>query len=181
MSETSAATSTAKVVDGHFASWNQTDPDLGRELIASTWTDDASYVDPLFEAAGATTLDEMVAAVHERYSEHRFRLTAPVEAHHEGARSGSGWACQASRRSQQASTSHCSPRTGAYARSPASSSGRRIEDHDRAAAPAPGGELLGSWREQRRLSQLALAIEAESRRGISASSARAAPSRAATC
>jgi hypothetical protein len=88
VSETSGATSTAKVVDGYFAAWNQTDPDLRRELIASTWTDDASYVDPLFEATGATALDEMVAAVHERYPEHRFRLTAPVEAHHDRARWG---------------------------------------------------------------------------------------------
>jgi hypothetical protein len=83
MSEASAATSTAKVVDGYFAIWNQTDPDRRRELIATTWTDDASYVDPLFEASGPAALDEMVATVHQRYPDHRFRLTAPVEAHHE--------------------------------------------------------------------------------------------------
>jgi hypothetical protein len=88
MSEASAATSTAKVVDGYFAIWNQTDPDRRRELIATTWTDDASYVDPLFEASGPAALDEMVATVHQRYPDHRFRLTAPVEAHHDRARWG---------------------------------------------------------------------------------------------
>jgi SnoaL-like domain len=88
LSESTATTSTAKVVDGYFAAWNQTDAGLRRELIASTWTDDACYVDPLFEASGTAALDRMVATVHERYPDHRFRLTAPVEAHHDRARWG---------------------------------------------------------------------------------------------
>jgi hypothetical protein len=88
MTETNVAVSIDQVVDGYFAMWNETDAGRRREVIATTWAQDASYVDPLFAAAGYDALDGMVAAVHEQFPGHRFRLTTPVEMHHERARWG---------------------------------------------------------------------------------------------
>ena len=34
-------------VEGYIDSWNETDPDRRRAIIARVWTEDASYVDPL--------------------------------------------------------------------------------------------------------------------------------------
>lgn len=88
MGETGAATSISTIVDGYFAMWNETDPARRRALIAATWAPGARYVDPLFAADGADGLDALVAAVHEQFPGHRFRLTTAVDVHHDRARWG---------------------------------------------------------------------------------------------
>jgi hypothetical protein len=62
VNESSAATPIGEVVDGYFAMWNETDPTRRREVIEATWTPDASYVDPTFDAQGPDALDAMVGA-----------------------------------------------------------------------------------------------------------------------
>ena len=89
MTESNAATTPInEVVDGYFAMWNETDPTRRREVIRATWSEDASYVDPMFAAEGPGALDEMVAGVHERFPGHRFRLTGSIDAHNDRARWG---------------------------------------------------------------------------------------------
>ncbi len=73
-------------VEGYFAMWNETDPARRRDMIAATWTEDASYVDPLFAAEGYEALDALVAGVHEQFPGHRFQLTGDIDAHHDRAR-----------------------------------------------------------------------------------------------
>ncbi len=74
------------IVDGYFAMWNETDPARRKEVTAATWTPDASYVDPRFTADGHDGLDQMVVGVHTAYPGYRFRLTGPVDAHHDRVR-----------------------------------------------------------------------------------------------
>jgi hypothetical protein len=88
MTETDTATPIRKVVDGYFAMWNETDPMRRREVTATTWSQDASYIDPMFTAEGHDSLDAMVAAVHQQFPGHRFRLTGPIDIHHDRARWG---------------------------------------------------------------------------------------------
>ena len=88
MTESNAATPIGEVVDGYFAMWNEADPARRREVIGATWSDDASYVDPMLAAEGPDALDEMVARVHERFPGHRFRPTGAVDAHNDRARWG---------------------------------------------------------------------------------------------
>src|SRR5262249_15304402 len=45
------------VIDGYIAMWNETDPERRRALIAETWTDDGSYVDPHADVDGADGID----------------------------------------------------------------------------------------------------------------------------
>ena len=86
MNETSTVTVIDDVVDRYFTMWNETDPTARQVVIAATWSPEASYTDPLFDAAGYEALDAMVAAVHERFPGHRFRLTGAIDAHHDRAR-----------------------------------------------------------------------------------------------
>ena len=82
------ATPISQVVDGYFAMWNETDPIRRREVIAAIWSRKGSYVDPRLGADGHEALDAMVAAVHEQFPGHRFRLTGSVDVHHDRARWG---------------------------------------------------------------------------------------------
>jgi hypothetical protein len=81
-------TQTDTIVDGYFAMWNETDADERRRIIAATWTEDASYVDPMFTASGHEGLDALATAAKQQYPGHTFRLTTPVDAHHDRARWG---------------------------------------------------------------------------------------------
>ena len=68
-----------ELVDGYFAAWNETDAARRRALIAQTWADDASYVDPLLSGRGHEGIDAMISAVHERFPRHQFRLSGGAD------------------------------------------------------------------------------------------------------
>jgi hypothetical protein len=86
VNETSAVTAIDDVMDRYFTMWNEVDPTARQAVIAATWSPEASYIDPLFDAAGYEALAAMVAAVHERFPGHRFRLAGAIDAHHARAR-----------------------------------------------------------------------------------------------
>ncbi|MGN6230066.1 MAG: nuclear transport factor 2 family protein [Trinickia sp.] len=68
-----------ELVDRYFAAWNEMDAVRRRALIADTWAEDASYVDPLLAGKGHDGIDAMIGAVHERFPQHRFRLNAGAD------------------------------------------------------------------------------------------------------
>jgi SnoaL-like domain len=74
------------VVDGYIASWNETDPARRSALVAATFTDDASYVDPLVAADGRDGIDATIAAVQQQFPGHRFALAAGPDVHHDRVR-----------------------------------------------------------------------------------------------
>jgi hypothetical protein len=76
----------AALIDRYFAMWNTTDDAARRDVVAATWSPDATYVDPLVAAEGHDGLVAMVRAVHEQYPGHEFRLTGAVDAHHDRLR-----------------------------------------------------------------------------------------------
>jgi hypothetical protein len=75
-----------KLVEGYFTMWNEADDAARREVVTATWTPDATYVDPMFSAAGYDGLDAMVTGVHGQFPGHAFRLTGAVDAHHDRVR-----------------------------------------------------------------------------------------------
>jgi hypothetical protein len=75
-----------ELIDRYIAIWNETDPERRRALIARTWTEDATYLDPMLESEGQAGIDGMVRGVHERFPGHRFRRTSDVDTHHDRAR-----------------------------------------------------------------------------------------------
>lgn len=74
------------VIDRYFAVWNE--PDVGRRqnLIAQTWTESASYLDPLMHGEGHAGIDAMVQQVQAQFAGHRFRQTGAVDQHHDRLR-----------------------------------------------------------------------------------------------
>jgi hypothetical protein len=74
------------LIEGYLACWNETDSDTRRELIAKTWGDDASYVDPLVCAHGHDAIDAAIAATQDQFPGHVFTLAGPVDTHHDVAR-----------------------------------------------------------------------------------------------
>ena len=79
-------TEVTTVVDGYIAMWNETDPARRRSIIEQTWTEDASYVDPHADVAGADGLSALVSAVQQQFPEHRFVLATGPETHHDRMR-----------------------------------------------------------------------------------------------
>ena len=76
------------LVQRYFAVWNETDPDARLDLIAETWSDDATYVDPLLEGDGPVGINAMVSGLQQQFPEHRFRLVGSVDHHHDRLRFG---------------------------------------------------------------------------------------------
>jgi hypothetical protein len=74
----------------YIACWNETDPARRRSLIAETWTQDASYVDPMMKSEGRNGIDAMIGGVQAKYPGFRFSLEGPVDAHNDCLRFG--WA-----------------------------------------------------------------------------------------
>jgi SnoaL-like domain len=71
------------LIDRYFAMWNETDVAQRRDLIARTWTETASYVDPLIQGDGREGNNAMVEMVQGRFPGHKFRLTSAIDAHHD--------------------------------------------------------------------------------------------------
>ena len=65
----------------YIETWNATDTDERDRLLASHWTTDASYVDPLMSAASAAEVSGLIAAVHQRFPGFRFTLINTPDGH----------------------------------------------------------------------------------------------------
>ncbi|HVV94382.1 MAG TPA: nuclear transport factor 2 family protein [Hyphomicrobiales bacterium] len=69
------------LVERYLAGWNETDPSRRRAILADTWADGASYVDPVMNAEGVSGIDALIAAAQQRFPGFRFRRIGEVESH----------------------------------------------------------------------------------------------------
>ncbi|WP_448623578.1 nuclear transport factor 2 family protein [Geodermatophilus sp. URMC 64] len=74
------------LAERYIAAWNETDPEARRRAVAELWTDDARYVDPLVEASGRDQIAATIGAVQGQFPGFVFRLTGPVDGHHDQLR-----------------------------------------------------------------------------------------------
>jgi hypothetical protein len=74
------------VVKRYIASWNERDPESRRTLIASTFAEDADYLDPLMSGRGIDGIDAMIAAAQEQFPGHRFMLATGPDQHNNRVR-----------------------------------------------------------------------------------------------
>jgi hypothetical protein len=74
------------VVDSYIAAWNEPDADRRRSLVASVWTDDGRYLDPLMSGAGTEGITEMIGAAQGQFPGHSFALSAGPDAHNDVVR-----------------------------------------------------------------------------------------------
>ena len=75
MSSQAATTDTSALIDRYIAIWNETDPAARRTLIDATWTEDATYTDPVLNGSGRDGIDAMIAGFQQAYPGHTFDLT----------------------------------------------------------------------------------------------------------
>jgi hypothetical protein len=79
-------TDIANIVDTYIAAWNEPDPQRRRDLVARTWTEDGSYLDPLMSGAGPDGIAAMIGGAQEQFPGHRFELAGAPDAHHDRVR-----------------------------------------------------------------------------------------------
>jgi hypothetical protein len=72
-------TDAAKIAENYIRLWNETDADNRKKLIASAWTEDALYIDPMMKGQGHSEIDALIGAVHERFPGHRFVLKGAAD------------------------------------------------------------------------------------------------------
>ena len=76
----------SELIDRYFAVWNERDATQRRALIAQTWAEDASYLDPLMQGQGHGGIDSMVQNVQQQFAAHQFRQIGAVDAHNDRLR-----------------------------------------------------------------------------------------------
>jgi hypothetical protein len=74
-------TDAAKIAEDYIAAWNEVDQGARKALIASAWTEDATYVDPMMTGRGHDEIDALIGAVHQRFPGHRFALSGQADGH----------------------------------------------------------------------------------------------------
>lgn len=67
----------------YIAAWNDTDPTSRGGAVAELWAADARYVDPLVDVRGRDAIGATIGAVHGQFPGFVFRLTGPVDGHHD--------------------------------------------------------------------------------------------------
>lgn len=63
-----------KLLEGYIACWNETDATRRRDLIRRTFTEEASYIDPLMEGHGHEGLDATIAGTQQQFPGYAFAL-----------------------------------------------------------------------------------------------------------
>lgn len=76
-------TSHEELIDRYIAGWNELDSQRRAELIAQTWTEDSTYLDPMMQGAGRRGIDAMIDDVQKQSAGLTFRRTGTVDAHHD--------------------------------------------------------------------------------------------------
>jgi SnoaL-like protein len=75
------------LAERYIEAWNERDARRRADLIAKTYTEDASYLDSHRSGQGHPGLSAMIAAVHGQFPEaYRFRLASEVESHNDRLR-----------------------------------------------------------------------------------------------
>ena len=58
----------------HIDLWNERTPSRRREILATNWTSDARYVDPLMSGDGLEGVDALISGVQQRFPDFKFKL-----------------------------------------------------------------------------------------------------------
>lgn len=70
----------------YIAIWNETDAACRSALIAETWDEAATYVDPLMRGEGHAQINALVDAVQARFPGYRFELIGTADSYGDNLR-----------------------------------------------------------------------------------------------
>jgi SnoaL-like domain len=71
------------LVNRYIEAWNETDAGRRRELVASVWTEDGTYVDPIMSGDGHDGIAAMIGGAQQQFPDHRFELSFGPDAHND--------------------------------------------------------------------------------------------------
>ncbi|GAA5072887.1 nuclear transport factor 2 family protein [Nocardia iowensis] len=74
------------LVAQYLEAWNTTEATARKAAITRVFTDTATYTDPLMAVTGHQGIDAAIAAAQAQFPGWTFRLTGPVDAHHDQVR-----------------------------------------------------------------------------------------------
>lgn len=74
------------IAERYLDAWNETEPAARRKLIEDLFTENATYIDPMVEAAGQAEIEATIAAVQAQFPGFVFTKVGAVDAHHRQAR-----------------------------------------------------------------------------------------------
>lgn len=74
------------LVDRYIALWNEPDALRRQALVKETWTESATYLDPLAQSSGHAGIAAMIQAVQEHFPGHRFRRAGAVDSYQDRIR-----------------------------------------------------------------------------------------------
>jgi hypothetical protein len=67
-------TDVTKIARNYIDLWNERMPSRRREILATNWTSDARYVDPLMSGDGLDGVDALIAGVQQKFPDFKFSL-----------------------------------------------------------------------------------------------------------
>ena len=70
----------------YIAIWNETDATRRTALIAESWHEAATYIDPLMRGEGHEQINALVEAVHARFPGFRFELVGTADGYGDNLR-----------------------------------------------------------------------------------------------
>ena len=62
------------IANSYIELWNERTPSRRREMLATNWTADAKYVDPLMSGDGHDGVDALISGVQQRFPDFKFKL-----------------------------------------------------------------------------------------------------------
>ncbi|AIY39364.1 putative isomerase [Collimonas arenae] len=74
------------IASRYIAAWSETDVARRRALIATVFTPEAVYLDPMARSAGHDGLDAMIGAVQQQFAGLRFKLHGKQDGHNDVVR-----------------------------------------------------------------------------------------------
>jgi len=75
-----------EIVTRYLDTWNATDASARAELLASHWSEECAYVDPLAEAHGRDAVEATIQAVQAQFPGFVFTPVGDIDAHHQQVR-----------------------------------------------------------------------------------------------
>ena len=74
------------LINRYIEAWNEPDGTRRRDLVAATWTDDGTYLDPLMSGNGHDSIATMIGLAQQQFPEHRFELSFGPDSHNDRVR-----------------------------------------------------------------------------------------------
>ncbi|MFF7640327.1 nuclear transport factor 2 family protein [Streptomyces canus] len=70
----------------YFEAWNAREPEARTKAVAAAWAVGGAYTDPLADVVGHDGIAAVIAAAHDQFPGFAFRISGPVDGHHDTAR-----------------------------------------------------------------------------------------------